>query len=716
MNKNVTVVVPVYKDWATLKLCISSLKEHLDPKHKVLIVNDCGPEADELEQKIKNAIEGQPNFVYERNSQNLGFVKTCNRAVLELDQTDNDILLLNSDTKVTAGFVEEMLAGLYSLDRIGAVCPRSNKATIFSVPFHFEGEREGMEEESFRAWEKIKELLPRFRKVPTGVGFCLLIQRDLIRNFGLFDEVYALGYNEENDFCSRINCFGYSVLMANQAFVFHYESKSFTSEQKSRLQRKNTEILNKRYPEFPLAVEKYYTTDVHPVDHFSDLIAEIYPKKKILISLYNLPPLYNGTSEQGLALINSFQEQFGDKYDLEVLTNPMGDKFHQVSQRFKTIYIKDIEKQNRRYDLVLVPSQIFEFAHLTLLNRLAVRIMVVMQDIISWRSHYLVDEELEMIGRSTLQYSDSIIAISNFTKRDIESFFPEEFYDKDKIKVVLEGSKKISHLPEIPRDNRKKIPKDYILILGNHFKHKAINKLIEIIKDIDRQFVVLGADEKNLNLGNVKNVTFFRSGFLSDELVEGLYAHCRLMLFPSQYEGFGIPVAKAYLYNRPIIAYQTDVNLELKELFAWQENQFTLFKFFDQVPALIEKTLQREPLPKKIVEGRGWSDYAAGIEENIARVLAEPIDSDKLLERWNYFNMVSVFVEEKKSREAKFGLNDVINKLSFVIFHPMKFYTKHKNKPAYLWRATTFAFKTEGAKKTIKRSKNFLKTGRGTLK
>src|SRR3990167_7245703 len=119
--KHVTIVVPVYADWLSLNDCINSLIEHLDSKHKVVLVNDYGPEVDSLEKNMKRSIKSLPNFEYHRNSRNLGFVKTCNRAALQLDKTNNDILLLNSDTKVTEGFLEEMLKALYAKDKIGAI-------------------------------------------------------------------------------------------------------------------------------------------------------------------------------------------------------------------------------------------------------------------------------------------------------------------------------------------------------------------------------------------------------------------------------------------------------------------------------------------------------------------------------------------------------------------------------------------------------------------
>jgi len=248
-RKKVTVVIPVYADWESLSQCIASLKEHLDARHQVLLVNDCGPEVDKMEQHILAAIKGLKNFSYERNPENLGFVKTCNRAAMELDDTDNDILLLNSDTVVTAGFLEEMLEVLYLIDRHGAVSPRSSNATIATIPFRLldKAPRDDLTYTK-KVHDKVKDHLPRFTVAPVAPGFCMLIRRSLIRNFGLFDEIYGRGYNEENDFCMRINRYGYSCVLSNRALVYHLESRSFGKATRIELEAKNARILIGRYP------------------------------------------------------------------------------------------------------------------------------------------------------------------------------------------------------------------------------------------------------------------------------------------------------------------------------------------------------------------------------------------------------------------------------------------------------------------------------------
>lgn len=258
MNKHkVTIIVPVYGDWLSLKDCIESLKVNVDPVHHVMLVNDCGPEVDVIETNIKAAIKNQSNFNYWRNPKNLGFVGTCNRAVLKLDKTDNDIVLLNSDTKVTEGWLDEMLAVMYDNQKIGAVSPRSNNATICTFPISAMRDHGLKPDQSYKLWQKYHDRFPSYSSAPTAHGFCILIRRTLINKYGLFDPVYGKGYGEEVDFCQRLAKQGWHSVISHHAFVFHLEARSFSLVAKAKMIEANSQIVSKRFPNYKQAVNDY---------------------------------------------------------------------------------------------------------------------------------------------------------------------------------------------------------------------------------------------------------------------------------------------------------------------------------------------------------------------------------------------------------------------------------------------------------------------------
>ncbi|MFZ2545278.1 MAG: rhamnan synthesis F family protein [Candidatus Saccharimonadales bacterium] len=260
-----SIIVPVYGDWPSLSLNIASLKKAIGNREDVSVhyVNDCGPEADVLEDMIKRNISGMSNFYYHKNKKNLGFVKNCNNAVFNVVDQSQDVLLLNSDTKVTNDFYDQMKNVLYSEDDIAAVTSRSNNATIWSVPMTAKlAHHRAM---SYILYRFIKNGLPDKYITPTIHGFCVLIRRTAIKKHGLFDEVYGKGYGEENDFAMRLHRSGLKCAVANKSFVFHYESRSFGNDARDRQIEENERILDKRYPEYRQLVQEYWDSIKEPL-------------------------------------------------------------------------------------------------------------------------------------------------------------------------------------------------------------------------------------------------------------------------------------------------------------------------------------------------------------------------------------------------------------------------------------------------------------------
>ena len=254
----VTIVVPVYGDLPSLKDCVSSLKEHVDTSvHQVMFVNDCGPEADTLERYIQESIEGEEGYIYHRNPENLGFVGTCNRAAQELDETGNDTMLLNSDTVVTSGFLEEMTAVLHSKKDIAVVTPRTNNATLATIPLSAAKHKGIGMDRSYDIFQRMQPYMPRYHTVPVAHGFCMLIKREIIDQYGLFDPAFGQGYGEEVDFCMRLSKQGYRSVLSNRAYVFHMEAKSFTLEAKARMLKENDRIIKHRYPDYSKIISEY---------------------------------------------------------------------------------------------------------------------------------------------------------------------------------------------------------------------------------------------------------------------------------------------------------------------------------------------------------------------------------------------------------------------------------------------------------------------------
>lgn len=245
-RKTVDIVVPVFNAYEDVKLCIESLKETVDLSiDRIIILNDCS-----TDQAVTNYLQSikSPRIDIIFNSENLGFTKTVNKG-MKLYRSD-DVILLNSDTIVTRGWVDKLVAAAYSRKNIATVTPLSNNAAICSVPVPNEYNRIplGYNINDFaRLVEDVSE--KKYPEIPTAHGFCMYIKRQVLDDIGYFDEShFRRGYGEENDFSFRAILNGYNNIMCDDTFIFHKGTASFPKKEKLINIKEAEEFLRKKYP------------------------------------------------------------------------------------------------------------------------------------------------------------------------------------------------------------------------------------------------------------------------------------------------------------------------------------------------------------------------------------------------------------------------------------------------------------------------------------
>lgn len=221
------IIVPVYGAAAHLDRCLASVVRHtaLPPNRLVLVVD--GPQPDDVEEVLsRHARPGDDRIVVLRNGSRQGFVASVNRG---MRLSTWDVVLLNSDTEVTDGWLMRLREAAYSSPRIATVTPLSNAATICSLPEFLEDNllTEGI------STDEMGEIVTRvtrreYPRLPTGVGVCLYIRRAAIDAVGLFNEGrFGLGYGEENEFCTRAARARFVHLADDATFIYHAGQASF---------------------------------------------------------------------------------------------------------------------------------------------------------------------------------------------------------------------------------------------------------------------------------------------------------------------------------------------------------------------------------------------------------------------------------------------------------------------------------------------------------
>jgi len=168
-----------------------------------------------------------------------------------------------------------------------------------------------------------------------------------------------------------------------------------------------------------------------------------------------------------------------------------------------------------------------------------------------------------------LQKSDYIVTVSHFSRSEIIKYFgtPEE-----KIRVIHNGVdplfRPIAHTEALEVLRRHHLPQEFLLFIGNVKPHKNISGLIKAYRTACEQepelppLVILG-QYKNLMIsvpGLSEQVEDFRikdkiifTGYLPTEDLPAIYSQAMLFLFPSFYEGFGLPTIEAMACGTPVI-------------------------------------------------------------------------------------------------------------------------------------------------------------------
>jgi O-antigen biosynthesis protein len=244
----VAIAIPIHDARAASLRCVESVLRHGAPARRIVLADDASTDRD-LVRELQRFAALDARVELLRSDRNLGFVATCNRAIRSAPECD--VLLLNSDTVVTRGFLDRLRDCACDTPDTGIVCPLSNNATILSVPKFCEENPipPGHTVDTFA--ELIAKASPKLRPdIVTAVGFCMYVRRAVFDRVGVFDEAnFGRGYGEENDLCERALAAGFRIRLADDAFVYHEGGASFGTET-TALKQANGATMERLHPTY----------------------------------------------------------------------------------------------------------------------------------------------------------------------------------------------------------------------------------------------------------------------------------------------------------------------------------------------------------------------------------------------------------------------------------------------------------------------------------
>jgi len=162
--------------------------------------------------------------------------------------------------------------------------------------------------------------------------------------------------------------------------------------------------------------------------------------------------------------------------------------------------------------------------------------------------------------RYLAEKASKIIAISENTKTDLINIFN---INPNKIEVVYLGNSLV-----LPQNNieLKNIPERYILFVGRRSKYKNFNNFVKAVTPLihkDKEFAVvcIGGgmfSKEEHQLFNKLNIQEkLHQINIDDDTLPLYYKNALMFVFPSLYEGFGIPILEAFACNCPLVCSNT---------------------------------------------------------------------------------------------------------------------------------------------------------------
>ncbi|EKE20667.1 MAG: mannosyltransferase B-like protein [uncultured bacterium] len=269
--------------------------------------------------------------------------------------------------------------------------------------------------------------------------------------------------------------------------------------------------------------------------------------------------LTNTDDELVLKNINE-KLNLGDKKNAQVISLEAKNKFVWAAWTMPVFFRKNkIDVFHSEYILpFFIPKRIKVVTHIHDVSFKVYRQMILKKDLFF----------LDLFIPRSVRRSDKIIAVSQFTKDEILKYYK---VDADKIEVVFNSTNLIER--EITEEMEKTIcekynlPEKFILYIGTLQPRKNIPLLIEAYAKIKNKIpeikLVLAGNKNGHNFDKKINEVLLKNDLNKDIIFAGfidtidkvvVYKMATVYVFPSFYEGFGIPILEAMSQGVPVLA------------------------------------------------------------------------------------------------------------------------------------------------------------------
>ena len=487
-----------------------------------------------------------------------------------------DVVILNSDVVVPAGWLERLRAAAYSrragghrLDahqpRHAAVGPRAQRARPREPPHGL-----SLAEARGRSRPPRRGCYPR---IPTGIGHCLYVRRSALDLAGAFDERFSPGYGEEVDFSQRCVQRGLVHVVADDLFVYHRGGASFGVNAR---QEQHERILMDRYPYYHAAVREAADSERTPLARSLAAARAALGRMSVTIDGSALGPVVTGTQLHVLELAGALARR-GDVTRAD--PRPALDR-RRRARRARPSWASSASGNDEDpadvpfSDIAHRPFQVVTPLDIALLRRLGRAVVVTQQDLIAFHNPAYFDDYAAWNGyrelaREALAAADRVAFFSGHAAGEAVI---EDLVERDRARVVYIG---IDHRVLAPSTELTRPPaldeRPFLFCLGTDFLHKnralrdgGLRARCATRHGFDGRLVLAGPHaasgtsvQEEARLARRATPSIGATSSTSSPSTEAekawLYANAALVLYPTVREGFGLVPFEAAAAGTPTL-------------------------------------------------------------------------------------------------------------------------------------------------------------------
>lgn len=456
-----------------------------------------------------------------------------------------DLLWCHPGCKLTQAAVQELRAALAHDDQAGFAVPTVCQA---------EAPRPGslLDQADWR-----KKLLPRFEFIPTVTTAAVMISYRVIDRYRQLDAGLADLPAALNDLVQKAGGLGMRVVLTNHMQVdvdpVHGEAATAAAEPAM------AQALRERHPHLDGLLA---TSARSATARIRQTMSQIDRADSVVVDCLGYPPLLNGTSIYARSFLVGLNEINAPlRRKITVLIDPAVHQLLALDELKNLEFCHSPQLLRPHFTLIRI-GQPFSMGVLDRALTHSICAVNVFFDTISQDVSGLHGEALEILwSQMSLAYAD-LIFISEASRRAFTARYPAR---QSRLHVVYPSlalpdyGPGRTHLPDHPHDGP-------VLVVGNSFAHKDVDHTLSLLLADEslasHRFQVLTNSRPQIH----SRVEVFTSGTLAHDDVVALYAGCSVLVYPSYYEGFGLPVMEALHHGKPVFARDLPPLRELRQL------------------------------------------------------------------------------------------------------------------------------------------------------